>query len=137
MQHVAGARTRDKVSNGTRLLPADVDMRTVRGRRLKHLVRSFREALCSGDISEIELSQLRQVASLTLRAESLSADIVRGEPPVSSDELTRVNSEIRRLLRGLGVKAPENKPAGPSLAEHLATKYGAVAAADEAEASEA
>ena len=110
---------RDKISNGTRILPVGVDMRTATGRRLKYLIRSFHEALGGGDISEIELAQLRQVATLTLKAEQVSAALVRGES-IDADQLIRINSEIRRILQQLGVKAAAQKSAAPTnLAELL------------------
>jgi hypothetical protein len=89
MQHVGTARTQEKISNGTRLLPADVDMRTARGRRLKFLVRAFHEALGAGDLDEIELGQLRRLAVLTLQAEMLSSDVVKD---CGNDRLQRLQT---------------------------------------------
>ena len=73
-------------------------MRTARGRRLKFPVRAFHEALGAGDLDEIELGQLRRLAVLTLQAETLSSDVVRGGA-VHGDELIRINSERAWFLR--------------------------------------
>jgi hypothetical protein len=133
MRHAAIAHNRDKVSNGTRLLPSGVDMRSRQGRRLKHLVSAFAQSLKITAPSEVEMTQLRQLAALTLASERLAADIVNGAA-IDTDETIRINSEIRRLMRQLGVKpAAESKPSGPTLAEYLKEKYGA-RTADNAEA---
>jgi len=121
----------DKVTNG-RLLAGNVDLRSAAGRRFRHLVAAYTDEI-GGDLSEAETGLVRQAAAMTLTCERVQADIVRGVA-VDHDSLTRLSSEIRRLLGGIKAKGEQNKPAGPTLAEWLATQ--AVATADEAEAAE-
>ena len=116
MRHTSVARSRDKVSNGTRLLPADVDMRSRQGRRMKHLVAAFTSSLGIPAPNELEQAQIKQLAALTLAAERLATSVVKGDA-VPMDEIIRVNSETRRLMKSLGVKpAAESKPADPQRA---------------------
>jgi hypothetical protein len=91
-------------------------------------------AECGKDLSELELSQVRQAASLQLEVESLQARIVRGDA-VDADAAIRLSSEHRRLLSGLQGRAAQNKPAAPNLAEYLAVHYNSEPA-DAAEADE-
>jgi hypothetical protein len=127
----------DKVSNG-RLLPKSVDLRSASGRRMKHLISAFAQALKLTAPSELEMTQLRQLAALTLASERLAADIVNGVA-VDGDQCIRINSEIRRLMRQLGVKpAAESKPAGPTdLDRYLRDKYGAPAEPEDEPEAEA
>jgi hypothetical protein len=64
----------DRVTNG-RLLPGNVDLRSAAGRHFKHLVSSY-AAECGRELTELELSQVRQAAAVQLRIEALQADIV-------------------------------------------------------------
>jgi hypothetical protein len=99
---------RDKVSNGSRLLPKSVDLRTVAGRRYRYLVSAYSNEI-GGELTEAERATVRQAASLQLRLEQLQARIVRGDD-VSADEAIRLSSEHRRLLSLLRGKAEANKP---------------------------
>jgi len=65
---------------------------------------------------------------MTLAVEQMTADVVGGKP-VDADALVRVNSEARRLLETLRVKAAKNTPAASTtLAEYLASKVAEKAA---------
>jgi hypothetical protein len=126
------SKTSDKVSNG-RLLPTTVDLRSVAGRRFRHLVAAY-ESEIGGELTEAERATVRQAAALQLRIEQLQARIVRGED-VSADEAIRLSSEHRRLLGLLRTKAAASKPAAPAaLDQYLKSKYGADVE-DEAEAA--
>src|SRR5450755_3726343 len=83
------SRALDKVSNGTRML-AHVDMRSAAGRRFRHLVDSYSAEL-GAELSEAELSLVRQACALQLQAERMQGAIVRGEL-VDSDALIRLSS---------------------------------------------
>lgn len=129
------SRALDKISNGTRML-AGTDMRTANGRRFRHLVDAYAAELGS-DLSEAELSLIRQAVALQLEAERMQAAIVRGEA-VDSDQLIRLSSTSKRLLgiiAGKTGKRPEAQ--GPTLQEYLATKYASDEEADDAAADEA
>ena len=125
----------DKVSNGTRML-AHVDMRSAAGRRFRHLVDAYSAEL-GNDLSEAELSLIRQACALQLQAERMQGAIVRGEA-VDSDALIRISSTSKRLLgiiAGKAGKRPEVQ--GPTLQEYLATKYANDDEADDTAADEA
>ena len=97
----AAATRRQRYTRTGMPLPR-ADGRTRSSRRFRQLIEAFTAELGGGDLSEIKLAQLRQLATLTLRAELMSASIVKGDA-VDGDELIRINSEIRRLLRGFGL----------------------------------
>jgi hypothetical protein len=117
---------RDKLSNGTRLMPG-VDLRTPVGRRFRFLVGAYSSEV-GPSLNESEKATIRQVASLQVHIEALQARIVAGQD-VDADQLIRRNSEHRRLLSALHKKAEASKPAGQDpLAAHLQAKYGATIA---------
>jgi hypothetical protein len=113
------SRALDKVSNGTRMLP-DVDMRSAAGRRFRHLVGAYSDEL-GNDLSEAELSLIRQAVALQLEAERMQAAIVRGEA-VDADQLIRVSSTSKRLLNIIADKTGkrDQAAAGPSLLDIFA-----------------
>jgi hypothetical protein len=85
-----------------------------------------------GQLTEIDRSLIAQAANLVLASERFQADVVNGAE-ISADALVRVSSEARRILATLRTKA-KNKPAGQTLQEYLAEKYGHAAADDANEA---
>jgi hypothetical protein len=97
-------------------LPAP-KFRSPRGsvRRFNTLVHQYARELGFDERSLLtaECELIRQAAALALRAEQLQAGIVRGEP-IDPDELIRLSSEGRRVLRSMraGVK-PEAPPPPP------------------------
>jgi hypothetical protein len=103
----------DKVSNGTRML-AHVDMRSAAGRRFRHLVEAYSAEL-GPELSEAELSLVRQACALQLQAERMQGAIVRGET-IDADQLIRVSSTSKRLLGIIaGKTGKRDASAGPSL----------------------
>jgi hypothetical protein len=107
------SKTLDKVSNGTRLMDG-VDMRSAAGRRFRHLVDSYSAELGT-ELSEAELSLIRQAVGLQLLAERLQGQIVRGDV-VDSDQLIRISSTSKRLLSIIASKTGQRQAAsGPSL----------------------
>ena len=120
-REIAPGRNRalDKVSNGTCLLP-DVDMRSASGRRFRHLVGAYSDEL-GNNLSEAELSLIRQAVALQLEAERMQAAIVRGEA-VDADQLIRVSSTSKRLLNIIADKTGkrDQAAAGPSLLDIFA-----------------
>ena len=114
----ARSTSKDKLSNG-RLLPKSVDMRSKQGRRMKHLVAAFTTSLGIPSPNELEQAQIKQLAALTLAAERLATDVVKGVA-VPMDDIVRVNSETRRLMKSLGVKpATEAAPRVLTMRERL------------------
>jgi hypothetical protein len=123
---------RDKISNGSRLLPKSVDLRTTSGRRYRYLVSAYSNEI-GGELTEAERATVRAAAGIQIRIEQLQARIVRGDD-VSADEVIRLSSEHRRLLSLLRGKADTNKPAASAaIDQYLKDKYGAPAE-DESEA---
>lgn len=115
-----GRNGRDSVSNRTRLLPRGVDMRTVAGRRFRHLVQQYSAEL-GQDLGEVDQGMVRQAAAISVHAERLQAAIVAGQD-VDADQVIRLSSECRRILASLRSKAPNGNPTGPSLAQYLAER---------------
>ncbi|WP_051310882.1 hypothetical protein [Bradyrhizobium sp. Cp5.3] len=123
---------RDKLSNGTRLMPG-VDLRSPSGRRFRYLLAAYAEEL-GGALSEADQALLRQAVGLQLQSEKLQADIVKGAP-VDTDQLVRISSEARRALATLRTKADRRKPEAESVADYVARKYGGAAEAETSEAT--
>jgi hypothetical protein len=114
------AKVRAAVSNRNKLL-AGVDGRGRVARRFRDVLYDLiAEFGGANALTTAELGLARQAAALTLRAESLQAAIVKGEP-VSDDELIRTASEARRIMFALRrAKARKREPAAaPSLSEYL------------------
>ena len=123
--HTQGhARTnlRDKLSNGTRLMPG-VDLRTAAGRRYRYLIESYSDELGAA-LTEPEKALVRQIASLQVHIEQLQGAIVGGRD-VDADQVIRLSSEHRRLLSQLRARAAKAKPSGPTLSQYLRDNYGA------------
>jgi hypothetical protein len=117
---------RSAVSNGSRLLNG-VDGRSSGARRFRDLIADLArdEFGRVADLSIVEVGLLRQAAALTLRAEQMQADMVRGEI-VDADELVRVSSESRRVLaaiRRTKRATTHQEPPTETLREYLATNY--------------
>jgi len=113
------ATVRSKVTNGTRLFQ-NVDGRSSLARRFRDLVRAY-EAEAGGPLTEVERGLIRQAAALTLRSEEMQAAIVRGDD-IDNDALIRISGEARRILSSILANAAKNKPATPSLQDHLAKR---------------
>jgi hypothetical protein len=91
-------------------------------RRFNTLVTKFTREVSGGrELLTAESEMVRQAAAIMLRAEQLQAGIVRGEA-IDPDELIRLSSEGRRVLRSIraGVKpeAPPPPPWSPLRARH-------------------
>jgi hypothetical protein len=117
------SRTSDKISNGTKMLDG-VDMRSAAGRRFRHLVDAYSAEL-GADLSEAELSLIRQAVGLQLLAERLQGQIVNGDA-VDSDALIRLSSTSKRLLSIIASRTGQRQAASGQdpLAAHIAAKYG-------------
>jgi len=107
---------RDKLSNGTRLMPG-VDLRTAAGRRYRYLVESYSDEMGAA-LTEPEKALVRQIASLQVHVEQLQGSIVGGRE-VDADQVIRLSSEHRRLLSQLRGKVAKKKPSSSKLAQIL------------------
>jgi hypothetical protein len=128
MSRVAVSKGKSAITNRSRLLEG-VDGRSAPARRFRDICQSY-AAQIGGDASEFEHDAIRQLAALRLHAERLQSAVVLGEP-VDSDTLIRINSEIRRLHKQLGLSPAEQRkgsddPVG-ELQSYLAQKTSAPA----------
>jgi hypothetical protein len=92
-------------------------------RRRRDLMAIFVEAL-GGEIavSAALMLSVRRAADAVSLAEEYRARALRGEQVVL-DDLVRLENVAARVVRALGIK-PGAEHKAPSLAEHLARKYG-------------
>ena len=104
-----------------------VDLRSSVARRFRDLVVAYSADLGGvAKLTEAERALVRQAASLTIRAERLQAEIVRGDVHVDADEVVRLSSETRRCLQLLeGRRARAEEHAAPSLHAYLAARGSA------------
>jgi hypothetical protein len=123
MSSKATTLPRQRRTSGGVALPR-VDGRKPSVRRFRSLAMAYEAEFGSADLSESEKALIGQICGLQVRLEELQVAVVAGHE-VRADEIIRLSSEHRRLLTSLRRTAAKNKPAGPTLQEHLAAKYGA------------
>ena len=83
------------------------------------IARRFRSILRNLEAEyETDRALIRQAATLTLLAEQLQAQLVRGEPIVP-DTISKLTGQLRRVLAELRQRTAEGEPAPPSLHDHL------------------
>jgi hypothetical protein len=110
-------------------LPRVADGRSRYAKRFRKLVEDF-VAQIGGDPSPEDAALIRQTAHLVLTSEQMQAASINGED-VDVDSLIRINSETRRNLGMLKVKAAKNKPPAPTIHD-LVAELEADEAAEEA-----
>jgi hypothetical protein len=91
-----------RVTTGTRLFIDGGDGRTPIGRRYRDLLASYRIEL-GRQPTAIEDTLLRAAASMAIRQEQLAAAMASGES-IDPRVVTQLSSELRRVLRELGIK---------------------------------
>lgn len=111
---------RSAITNGTHLLFGDG--RSSGARRYRDLVAAFAAEV--GGMSSLPASgqqTVRRLAQISLELECIEAQRAAGTPfdAVAYATLTNTQARLLRALRGLRSKASR-----PSLADHVATKYG-------------
>jgi hypothetical protein len=116
---------RSKITNGSRLhKKGDADGRSREARRFRDLLHGFCRDL-DREPREADRALARQAAALTLEAEALQAKIASGAD-VDADALVRTSNALTRCVLALKRRTkPATAPAGPSLADFLAARYGA------------
>jgi hypothetical protein len=111
---------RSRVTNGSRTL-IGVKGSSKYGRRYRDLIDAYSLEL-GGDLSQFEMAMVKQAAALAIQSEVMQAAIINGEP-VSSDDLIRISSEVRRILDAIAAQAVTRKPStAPSLSDHAAKR---------------
>jgi hypothetical protein len=100
---------------------AELDLRTVSGKRARALARLFESAL--GQVSPAQRLAIDGAAGLVALSEDAVARRLRGEA-VPLDDVIRAVACARRAVRDLGIDR-KREPAVPSLAEYLAKREAA------------
>jgi hypothetical protein len=85
-------------------------------------VAGFRADLGGGELSATDQALVETAATVKLRIEHL-AELMKAGEDVDTDQLVRLASTVKRLLGAISAKA-KSKPAGPTLQQYLAQKYG-------------
>jgi hypothetical protein len=112
-------RTNDPFAGG-------LSKNTAAGRRVADLLRSFMRAMGDPGDTIAQANALR-AAELTVAAETARAKLLAGDGDI--DAVVRIEGMAARSVKALGIK--DAKPPGPTLAEYLARKTQAPAAADD------
>lgn len=123
----AKACGRSKISNG-RLFERGVDCRSPAARRFRTVVELYSKQL-GGNLSQWQLTTVRNIATLTLAMETMDQAAASGKP-IDAAEYGRLTNDLSRRLRDLGLVAGRNSPSdddddvlsnadGPSLDAHI------------------
>jgi len=116
-------RTRSALTNGS-LLPRGLDGRSAPARRYRDLILQFSHGIAGErgtPLNPAELALVKQAAAITVRAEALQADIVRGKPVDDENVVRLANSAIRiltvvmnwRIAKKMGAPSDTGPNAGP------------------------
>jgi hypothetical protein len=89
-------------------LPRVANARTRDARHFRALVESFAAEIGPDELTGADKNLITQAAALSLHIERLQLRIVEGQD-VSTDEVVRLSSELRRVLSTLRRKAVESK----------------------------
>ena len=109
------------------------DGRTSGAKRYAALVAAFENQLGGGDLVEAERSLVRQAATLQLRLEQLTEDVIKGLP-VDDTLLVKLAGTSRRALAAITAKT---KPAGGmTLNDYLIAKAAAAQTDDDGDADD-
>jgi hypothetical protein len=98
---------RSKITNGSALLPGDIDGRSTWVRRLRDLIELHVSDLGGDDaVTAAEMSIVRRVATLTVELERLEARFAvdGGASPADLDLYQRASGNLRRLLETIGLE---------------------------------
>jgi hypothetical protein len=99
------------VTNGTRLFITGGDGNTAIGRRYRDLLTGYRAEL-GRQPTMIEDTLLRSAASMAIRQEQLAGALSTGEL-IDPRAVTQLSSELRRVLRELGIRGGGSSPGQP------------------------
>ena len=106
---------------------AHLDRRTVAARRAAALAKTF-AAEFGGKVTGSQRVRIECAAALSAIAEDAQTRRLAGDPTITLDDLVRATSAARRAVKDLGIKSTTSAPAGPTLAEYLASKKAPAAA---------
>jgi hypothetical protein len=120
----APSRDRSAITNGSKLLGAEVDHRSAWMRRYRDLIQAHLSDLGGeAEVSEAEKVLVRRAAMLTLQLELLERRFAGNESgeasPAQIETYQRCTNTLRRMLEALGLKrrAREIPPRGDATSE--------------------
>jgi hypothetical protein len=122
---------RSKISNGTRLLPPEVDMRSTWARRFRDVLEAHVEDLGGEAATSVaERSIIRRASVLTVQLELMETRFaLAGDATAEELDLySRCASNMRRLLESVGIRRRPRQVL--SLSEYLTGKVAAAADED-------
>jgi hypothetical protein len=125
---VSSSKNRSAVSNRSRLHQTG-DARSAGARRFRDLVDALSADL-GDNLSEADLAMVRTAAGLSLKSELMQADLAAGKD-VDAETLIKLAGTSRRALAAISAKVVDRKPAGLTLADHLARRAAELSADDE------
>jgi hypothetical protein len=97
----------------------DLDGRTRASRRARELAAGF-ERDFGGDMSSGRRLAIERAAAMVALAEDAQTRRLAGDQSVSLEDVVRIDNAAARAVKAIGIKP--GKPAGPTLAEHLAKR---------------
>ena len=117
------ADARKAIRNKTRLQTlGHLDGRTIASKRAATLAKTFAAEL-GGQLSDVQRVAVQNAAVMTAISEDAQTRRLAGDPAISLDDIVRAVSAARRAVRDLGLDR-KREPAGPTLAEYLASHAG-------------
>jgi hypothetical protein len=124
---IAGRLTADSPPVRRRIVR--IDGRSKPAKRAKQLAAGFIARLGGGDADIAMKAAVQKAAELAAVAEELRGRALRGES-VDLGELVRVEGIADRALRAIGITPGKPPTSGQTLAQYLASTYGAQAGED-------
>lgn len=123
------SRLRSALTNGSRLVLADIDERSPWCRRLRDLLRAYAADLGGDDhLSEGQRAIIKRAAMLTLQLEMLESRFVENEGAATVKQLAeyqRASSSLRRLIESLGLHTGRRTRDVTPTIDDLAREYAA------------
>jgi hypothetical protein len=101
-----------------------VDGRSAGAVRFRRLVAGFKADLGDVELSQADLVLVETAAVAAMKIARVKARMIAGED-VSTDELTRLVGNVKRVMSAISVRAGENKVAVDPMAAYLARRAAA------------
>lgn len=128
-QDLNASRLRSALTNGSRLVLADIDERSPWCRRLRDLLRAYAADLGGDDLlSEGQRAIVRRAAMLTLQLEMLESRFVENEGAATVKQLAeyqRASGALRRLIESLGLHTGRKSRDVTPTIDEIAREYAA------------
>jgi hypothetical protein len=126
LQALRSVTARSAITNGTRLLPKQIDERSAWARRFHDLIAGYSSDAGGVDrLSEGERALVRTIASTQLQLELMEARFAQNEDGEATgktlDRYLRAGGALNRLLRTLGLKR-RSRDVTPDLRSYIEQK---------------